>query len=143
MLSFLLIVWLEPVHDTAALVVPIAFLAPVWFAIGLFAAIRALTRYLDSPGGTTDVSGSRHLVISMVLNLIWLVFILVALFKPFHTLNSRPVLLMNLEVGIETLRPPPAESLARRTILTPLRADHAPRGRFEAEEEETRVRGPH
>ncbi len=82
MLSFLLIVWLEPVRDTAALVVPIVYLAPAWFAVGLFVAMRALTRY-EARDGTTDVSGPRHLVISIVLNLIWLVFILVALFGPF------------------------------------------------------------
>ncbi len=84
MLSFLLIVWLEPVRDTAALVVPIVYLAPVWFGVGLFVAMGALARCRPNSGdGTTDVSGSRHLVISIVLNLIWLVFILVALFGPF------------------------------------------------------------
>ncbi len=84
MLSFLLIVWLEPVRDTGALLVPIVYLAPGWFAVGLFVAMGALTRPRhDSRDGTTHVSGSRHLVISIVLNLIWLVFILVALFGRF------------------------------------------------------------
>jgi hypothetical protein len=84
MLSFLLIVWLEPVRDTGALLVPIVYLAPVWFGVGLFVAMGALTRCRHNSGdGTTDVSGSRHLVISVVLNLIWLVFILVTLFGPF------------------------------------------------------------